>query len=78
MTYIARFARQNRAPSPTSPELTTRITSRAKLPVLYRAQILAYLIAVDECVTVFESAMGGEPGLAEDGSQRCSDQSGAI
>jgi hypothetical protein len=41
-----------------------------KLPVLYRAQILTYLIAVDECVTVFESAMGGEPGLNEDASQR--------
>jgi len=25
MTYIARFAQQNRAPGPTSPELTTRI-----------------------------------------------------
>jgi hypothetical protein len=55
-----------------------RRASRAKLPALYRAQILAYLIAVDECVTVFESAIGGEPGLVEDASRRCSDQSGAL
>jgi hypothetical protein len=30
MAYIARFARQNRAPSPTSPELTTRISQSDK------------------------------------------------
>jgi hypothetical protein len=33
MTYIARFARQNRAPSPTSPELTTRIADRIKTSI---------------------------------------------
>jgi hypothetical protein len=36
MTYIARFARQNRAPSPTNPELTTRINYCPKLCMIMK------------------------------------------
>jgi hypothetical protein len=39
MTYIARFARQNRAPSPTNPELTTRINYCPKLFTIMKSAL---------------------------------------
>ena len=44
MTYIARFARQNRAPGPTNPELTTRIKC---CPKLYMKQLAGGMCAQD-------------------------------